>query len=53
MKTVERSLLGRPITSLLNAKEVEWKNLRLILVGKHSGFSNEKIRERMRKVNGV
>ena len=42
-----------PLLAFLNAKEVEWKNLRLILVGKHSGFSNEKIRERMRKVNGV
>ena len=42
-----------PLLAFLNAKEVEWKNLRLILVGKHSGFSNETIRERMRKVNGV
>lgn len=37
----------------LNVKEVEWKNLCLILVGKYSGFLNEKIWERMWKVNGV
>lgn len=41
-----------PLLAFLNAKELEWKNLRLILVGKRSGFSTDVIKERMRKVNG-
>lgn len=38
-----------PLLSLLNAKEVEIKNLRLIIVGKRVGISAEQLRERMRE----
>ncbi|MTD39105.1 V-type ATP synthase subunit C [Erwinia sp. CPCC 100877] len=37
-----------PLLAFLNAKEVEWKNLRLILVSKRSRFSSELVKERMR-----
>ncbi|BCA85692.1 V-type ATPase subunit C [Enterococcus saigonensis] len=37
-----------PLLAYLNAKEVETKNLRLIITGKKSGFTNEQIKERMR-----
>lgn len=37
-----------PILAFMNAKEVEWKNLRLIIVGKRSNFSYEQIKGRMR-----
>lgn len=39
-----------PLLSLLNAKEVEGKNLRLVLVAKVNHFRIEQIRERMRKL---
>ncbi|MGX7262384.1 V-type ATPase subunit [Enterococcus crotali] len=42
-----------PLLAFLNAKEVEWKNLRLILVSKRSDFPIEVIRERMRVTDGV
>lgn len=42
-----------PLLAFLNAKEVEWKNLRLILVGKRSGFPLEVIRERMRMTDDL
>lgn len=42
-----------PLLAFLNAKEVEWKNLRLILIGKRSGFSVEQVRERMRLTDGA
>lgn len=37
-----------PLLAFLNAKEVERKNLQLIISGKRSGIDNEAIRERMR-----
>ncbi|MGX7350593.1 hypothetical protein RU97_GL001575 [Enterococcus canis] len=37
-----------PLLAFLNAKEIEWKNLRLLMVGKRSGFSLEQLQERMR-----
>ncbi|WP_303754035.1 V-type ATPase subunit [Enterococcus sp. S86.2] len=37
-----------PLLAYLNAKEIETKNLRLIITGKKSGFTNEQIKERMR-----
>lgn len=37
-----------PLLAYLNAKEIETKNLRLIVTGKRSGFTNEQIKERMR-----
>lgn len=39
-----------PLLAYLNAREVEWKNLRLILVGKQNKFTEQQIRERMRIV---
>lgn len=42
-----------PLLNLLNDKEQEARNLRLIVVGKRSGFSKELIRERMRRGNGL
>ncbi|MGC6767845.1 V-type ATPase subunit [Enterococcus sp. LJL51] len=41
-----------PLLSYLNAKEVEWKNLRLLVVGKKNHFPAEQLKERMRSVNG-
>lgn len=41
-----------PLLSYLNAKEVEWKNLRLLVVGKKNHFPVEQLKERMRSVNG-
>lgn len=38
-----------PLLALLNAKEVEIKNLRLLVVGKTIGLREEQIRERMRE----
>lgn len=38
-----------PLLAYLNAKDIERKNLRLIIVGKRNGFSNEQIQERMRE----
>ncbi|MGX7197272.1 V-type ATPase subunit [Enterococcus olivae] len=40
-----------PLLAFLNAKDMEATNLRLIIVGKRSGFTKEQIRERMREVN--
>ncbi|WP_430601803.1 V/A-type H+/Na+-transporting ATPase subunit C [Enterococcus sp. DIV0724b] len=42
-----------PLLAFLNAKEVEWKNLRLILVSKRSNFPIEVVRERMRMTDGL
>lgn len=39
-----------PLLAFLNAKNIERKNLRLIIVGKRSGFTQEQIKERMRDV---
>ncbi|MFV0561051.1 MAG: V-type ATPase subunit [Enterococcus sp.] len=38
-----------PLLAFLNAKEIEGKNLRLIIVGKRSGFPQEEIRKRVRR----
>ena len=35
-----------PLLAFLNAKTLEIQNLRLILVGKRSGFTEEELRER-------
>lgn len=37
-----------PLLAFLNAKEVEWKNLRLLVVSKRSDFPMAVVRERMR-----
>lgn len=37
-----------PLMAFLNGKDIEVMNLRLIIVGKRSGFTEEAIRERMR-----
>ena len=37
-----------PLLAFLNAKDIEVTNLRLIIVGKRSGFTKEAIYERMR-----
>lgn len=42
-----------PLLALLNAKEVEIKNLRLLIVGKRVGISEEHLRERMRETYGA
>ncbi|WP_375180177.1 V-type ATPase subunit [Enterococcus rotai] len=42
-----------PLLAFLNAKEVEWKNLRLILVSKRSNFPVEVVRERMRMTDDI
>ncbi|MGX7149018.1 V-type ATPase subunit [Enterococcus ureasiticus] len=42
-----------PLLAFLNAKEVEWKNLRLILVSKRSNFPVEVVKERMRMADGL
>lgn len=42
-----------PLLAFLNGKDIEVKNLRLILVGKRSGFTKEQIRERMRMTYGL
>ncbi|MCB5955240.1 V-type ATPase subunit [Enterococcus sp. CWB-B31] len=41
-----------PLLAYLNAKEVEWKNLRLLVVGKKNHFPTERLKERMRIVHG-
>lgn len=41
-----------PTLAYLHAKEMEVKNLRLLLVGKDNSFSQETIRERMRPIYG-
>lgn len=40
-----------PLLALLHAKELEWKNIRLLLVGKRNDFPIEQLRERMRQIN--
>lgn len=42
-----------PLLAFLNAKDIETKNLRLIIVGKRSGFTPEQIKERMRRTYDV
>lgn len=42
-----------PLLAFLNAKEIEIKNLRLIVVGKANGFKQEQLQERMRNVYGT
>ena len=37
-----------PLLAFLNAKVLELQNLRILLVGKRSGFTEEQLRERMR-----
>ena len=39
-----------PLLAFLNAKEIESKNLRLLVIGKKNQFDNETIRERVRQV---
>ena len=39
-----------PVLAYLHAKEMEVKNLRLLLIGKDNGFSEEQLRERMRPI---
>ncbi len=39
-----------PLLAFLNAKEVESKNLRLLVIGKRNHFSIQKLKERMRQV---
>lgn len=39
-----------PLLAFLNAKEVESKNLRLLIIGKRNHFSLEQLKERMRQV---
>ncbi|MGM9902988.1 V-type sodium ATPase subunit C [Enterococcus sp. 10A9_DIV0425] len=39
-----------PLLAFLNAKEVEMKNLRLLIIGKRNHFDQETIRERVRQV---
>lgn len=41
-----------PSLAYIHAKEMEVKNLRLLLVGKDNGFSEQQIRERMRPIYG-
>lgn len=42
-----------PLLAFLNAKDIEIKNLRLILVGKRAGFTKEQLQERMRMTYDV
>lgn len=42
-----------PLLALLNAKEIEEKNLRLFITGLRNGFSKEVLQERMRDVDGL
>lgn len=39
-----------PLLAFMNAKEIESKNLRLLVIGKKNHFDNETIRERVRQV---
>lgn len=39
-----------PLVAFMNAKEVERTNLRVLIIGKRSGFTNQQIFERMRLV---
>lgn len=40
-----------PLLALLHAKELEWKNIRLLLVGKRNNFPVEQLQERIRLTN--
>lgn len=40
-----------PLLAFLNAKDIEVMNLRLLIVGKRSGFTKEQVRERMREIS--
>ncbi len=40
-----------PLLAFLNAKDIELMNLRLIIVGKRSGFTQEQVTERMREIS--
>lgn len=42
-----------PLLALINAKEVEEKNLRLFVAGLNNGFSKELLKGRMRKISGL
>lgn len=42
-----------PLLAFLNAKEVESKNLRLLIIGKRNDFSISQLKERMRQVYDV
>jgi V/A-type H+-transporting ATPase subunit C len=42
-----------PLLAFLNAKVLELQNLRILLVGKRSGFTEEQIRERMRHYDSL
>ncbi|MBF8808412.1 MAG: V-type ATPase subunit [Enterococcus lacertideformus] len=42
-----------PLLAFLNAKEVESKNLRLLIIGKRNHFSIHQLKERMRQVYDV
>ena len=42
-----------PLLAFLNAKEVESKNLRLLVIGKRNNFSMDQLKERMRQVYDV
>lgn len=40
-----------PLLAFLNAKDIELMNLRLIIIGKRSGFTQEQVTERMREIS--
>lgn len=42
-----------PLLSLLNAKDIEIRNIQLILIGKKNQFSETAISERMRELDGL
>lgn len=42
-----------PLLAYLNAKDIEAMNLRLIIVGKRSGFTTDAIKERMRSLYDI
>ncbi|WP_314064976.1 V-type ATPase subunit [uncultured Vagococcus sp.] len=42
-----------PLLALLNAKDIEIRNIQLLLVGKKNHFSEEVIGERMRELDGL
>lgn len=49
-KAVTTAFGPLPLLSFLNAKKIETMNLRMIIIGKRSGFSSRQIKERMRAV---
>lgn len=40
-----------PLLAFLNAKDIEVMNLRLLIIGKRSGFTKQQVRERMREIS--